>query len=172
MDLTKAELLNALSVLDAELAALGLHATLRVVGGAAIALKYDESRSTADVDSVFGNYRQVRTAIEKTAEKLNLPSDWVNSQVHDLGLPFAADLEPDILEIGANLTVELASAEFLLFSKVVSTRQADQDFDDAVVLARYLDLQTTQDIEQAVKRFGSVDGSVELFIEEIAEELS
>ena len=56
----------------------------------------------------------------------------MNSQVHDLGLPFSADHSPDLLVIGPNLTVEIASAEFLLFTKVVSTRQAEQDLDDAV----------------------------------------
>ncbi|PLA37950.1 hypothetical protein CYJ46_05325 [Corynebacterium coyleae] len=171
MDLTRDELLHALAELEKQLGNQGAKATLRVIGGAAIALRYDATRATADIDSVFGNYRQVRNAVEETAVKLGLPTDWVNSQVHDLGLPFSADHSPDLLVIGPNLTVEIASAEFLLFTKVVSTRQAEQDLDDAVVLAKHLGLRNAQDIEQVVKQFGSVDGPVELFVEDIAAEL-
>lgn len=171
MDLTRDELLHALAELEKQLGNQGTNATLRVIGGAAIALRYDATRATADIDSVFENYRQVRNAVEETAVKLGLPADWVNSQVHDLGLPFSADHSPDLLVIGPNLTVEIASAEFLLFTKVVSTRQAEQDLDDAVVLAKHLGLRNAQDIEQAVKQFGSVDGPVELFVEDIAAEL-
>lgn len=157
MDLTRDELLHALAELEKQLGNQGAKATLRVIGGAAIALRYDATRATADIDSVFGNYRQVRNAVEETAVKL--------------GLPFSADHSPDLLVIGPNLTVEIASAEFLLFTKVVSTRQAEQDLDDAVVLAKHLGLRNAQDIEQVVKQFGSVDGPVELFVEDIAAEL-
>lgn len=73
--------------------------------------------------------------------------------------------------IGPNLTLKVASAEFLLFTKLIATRQADQDFDDAPILARHLGLKTPAEIEQAVRQFGSIDGPVELLIEDIAEEL-
>jgi methylmalonyl-CoA mutase cobalamin-binding subunit len=47
------EILRALAALGADLAERGLVADLYVVGGAAIALAYDERRATRDIDAVF-----------------------------------------------------------------------------------------------------------------------
>lgn len=171
MELTKKQLTAALAELERELEAKQVFAVLRVIGGAAIALKYDATRVTADVDSIFDNYELVRDAVEATAARLGLPQDWVNSQIRDLGLPFDADESPDQIVIGPHLTLEIASAEFLLFTKVISSRQPDQDFDDAVILARHLGASSAQEIEGLVKKFGPIDGPVELFIEDIADEL-
>ena len=171
MDLTRAELLEALKALDFELRERGLAAELRVIGGAAIALMYDGTRTTADVDSEFDNYPEVRSAIEATARKVGLPLNWINSQIHDLALPFEKDLEPNDLVIGPNLTLRVASPEFLLYTKIISRRRAEQDFEDALLLAQKLNLHDAQDILRAVEHFGAIDGSLELYLEEIAEEL-
>ena len=105
------------------------------------------------------------------ADRRGLPRSWVNSQIHDLGLPLERDTRAERMVIGPNLTLTIASAEFPLFTKLIATRQADQDFEDAVILARYLGLSTPADIEQAVRQFGWIDGPVELLIEEVADEL-
>lgn len=171
MELNRDQLLQALGELDAELAGMGVNAVLHVIGGAAIALKYNGNRSTADIDSLFDQYEVVRRAIDVVADRRGLPRSWVNSQIHDLGLPLERDTRAERMVIGPNLTLTIPSAEFLLFTKLIATRQADQDFEDAVILARYLGLSTPADIEQAVRQFGWIDGPVELLIEEVADEL-
>lgn len=171
MDLTRSQLLSALEELDRQLGKRGTQTVLRVIGGAAIALLYDDTRMTADVDSVFENYAGVRSAVEEAATVLGLPHDWVNSQVSDLALPFDADERARVLPIGEYLTLRIASPEFLLYTKLVSTRRAEQDFEDAVMLAEKMGLRSSADIERAVSSFGAIDGALELYIEDIADEL-
>ena len=66
MELTKKQLTAALAELERELEVKQVFAALRVIGGAAIALKYDATRVTADVDSIFDNYELVRDAVSYT----------------------------------------------------------------------------------------------------------
>jgi hypothetical protein len=49
----RAEIIEALTALAAELERRGVSAEMYVVGGAAIALAFDERRSTRDIDAVF-----------------------------------------------------------------------------------------------------------------------
>ena len=51
--LGREQLTDLLAELSDELAAAGARAQLFVVGGAAMALAYDESRSTRDIDAAF-----------------------------------------------------------------------------------------------------------------------
>ena len=171
MDLTRKQLLVALEELDRQLGYSGVEAELRVVGGAAMALLYDEARTTADIDSVFDDYEVVRAAVEAAARELHLPPDWVNSQIHDLALPFERDHHARVLRIGENLTVRIASPQFLLYTKIIARRDAEQDFEDAVTLARHLNLVSAEQIEAEVSVFGQIDGPLELYVEEIAREL-
>lgn len=48
------------------------------VGGAAIALAYDERGATRDVDAVFVPKQEVYTAAARTAAGLGLPRGWLN----------------------------------------------------------------------------------------------
>lgn len=100
MDLNREQLWHALEVLDRQLANAGIATELRVVGGAAMSLMYDSARTTSDLDSVFDNYDDVRSAVEAAAVELNLPTNWVNSQISDLALPFEKDHEARELVVG------------------------------------------------------------------------
>lgn len=171
MELTRVDLVAALKALDRQLGERGTSAELRIVGGAAMALRYEKRRTTDDVDALFTNYPEVRAAIEATADELGLPHDWVNSQIHDLALPFEADSGAERLRIGEHLSLRLPSAEFLLFTKVTSTRRSNSDIRDALTLIRHLGLRDEQSIEKAISRFGRIDGATELFIEALAAEL-
>ncbi len=52
-----------------------------VVGGAAIALAFDERRATRDIDAVFEPKNVVYEAAEVVAEQLGLPGGWLNDAV-------------------------------------------------------------------------------------------
>lgn len=70
-----------LDELSAELAARGARADLFLVGGAAIAVAYDEARSTRDLDAVFLPTDVVRQAALAVAERRELAEDWLNDAV-------------------------------------------------------------------------------------------
>ncbi len=74
------EILAALTALGADLAERGLVADLYVVGGAAIALAYDERRATRDIDAVFAPKNEVYAAA-RVGAALDLPDGWLNDAV-------------------------------------------------------------------------------------------
>lgn len=129
--LDRANLLELLDALDAELGRRDVQAELFVVGGAAIALAYDARRSTSDVDAVFVPAAEVRLAARSVAEARELDPDWLNDGVKGF-LPGDDDDETVAYE-GANLTVAVASAPYLLAMKLLASR-ADRDVDDIVAL--------------------------------------
>jgi hypothetical protein len=64
--------------LSAELAARGARAELFLVGGAALAVAYDATRATRDLDAVFVPTDVVRQAARAVAEHRGLAEDWLN----------------------------------------------------------------------------------------------
>jgi len=71
--MNRSEILAALSALGARLLARGVNADLYLVGGAAMALAYDDRRSTRDIDAVFVPKLVVYEAAAQVAEERGLP---------------------------------------------------------------------------------------------------
>ena len=59
---------------------LGKHRIL-IVGGAAMALKYKDGRSTVDIDICFREQNNLYSCCQRVAKQFNLPDDWVNADV-------------------------------------------------------------------------------------------
>lgn len=70
------EIVAALTDLAAELQRRGTTAEMYVVGGAAIALAFDERRATRDIDAVFEPKSVVYEAAAAVAAERGLPSGW------------------------------------------------------------------------------------------------
>jgi hypothetical protein len=68
--------------LSAELAARGARAELFLVGGAALAVAYDATRSTRDLDAVFIPSEVVRQAATAVAEREGLAEEGLNDEGH------------------------------------------------------------------------------------------
>jgi Nucleotidyltransferase of unknown function (DUF6036) len=67
--------------LSQELAARGARAELFLVGGAALAVAYDATRATRDLDAVFVPSDVVRQAAIAVAGREGLADDWLNDAV-------------------------------------------------------------------------------------------
>ena len=52
-----------------------------VVGGAAMALKYHDGRSTVDIDICIREQKNLYACCQKVATKHGLPDDWINADV-------------------------------------------------------------------------------------------
>lgn len=85
------EIVAALTELGRTLARRGVTGELYVVGGAAMALAYDERHSTRDVDRVFEPKLVVYEAAREVARRLDLPVGWLNDAVKG----FLAGEDPD-----------------------------------------------------------------------------
>src|SRR5258707_12162202 len=77
----RGEIIAALTDLAAELQRRGVSADMYVVGGAAIALAFDERRATHDIDAVFEPKNVVYEAAAVVGEQRDLPAGGVNEAV-------------------------------------------------------------------------------------------
>jgi len=113
----------------------GVHAQLFVVGGAAMALAYDEGRLTRDVDAVLVPAPEVRKAAESIAEVHGLEPDWLNDAAKGF-LP-GSDENPTTVFASESLLVQIPSPEYLLAMKLHASRD-EADLDDAATLFNVL----------------------------------
>ena len=104
--------------LSAELAARGARAELFLVGGAALAVAYDATRATRDLDAVFIP-PQVRQAATAVAEHRGLAEDWLNDAVKG----FLPGPDPDAQRFYSSdsLIVDVASPRYL--TEIVDSMQ-------------------------------------------------
>lgn len=61
-------------------AGFGKHKIL-VVGGTAMVLKYQDGRSTVDIDICFRDQNNLYSCCQIVAKTYNLPDDWINADV-------------------------------------------------------------------------------------------
>ena len=76
----RADLERAFTALGKRLVRRGVVADLFVVGGAAMALAYDATRVTRDVDAIFVPHGVVLEEARAVANELGLPPWWLNEQ--------------------------------------------------------------------------------------------
>jgi len=105
----------------------GEHAQVFVVGGAAMALAYDEKRTTQDIDGAFEPATLVRQLAVEIGAKRGLVKDWLNDAVKGF-LP-GDDKNPSTVYESEWLLVQVASAQYLLAMKLFAARRGRDDFD-------------------------------------------
>ena len=76
----RADLERAFSALGERLVRRGVVADLFVIGGAAMAMAYDATRVTRDVDAMFVPHGVVVEESRAVADELGLPPWWLNEQ--------------------------------------------------------------------------------------------
>lgn len=133
---------SLLDALSAELEARGARAELFLVGGAALAVAYDTTRATRDLDAVFMPTDVVRQAAAAVAEREGLEPDWLNDAVKG----FLPGPDPDARRFYSSdsLIVDVASPRYLLAMKLFAAR-AEIDADDIVLLYRRLGFSTVDE---------------------------
>lgn len=160
------EIVDALTALANELEGRGVSAEMYVVGGAAIALAFDERRATRDIDAVFEPKTIVYDAAAAVADRLGLPGGWLNDAVKG----FLAGNDPaaaPVLDL-PGLRCLVASPETLLALKVLAHR-VGEDEDDLRLLAAELGLTGAEDVLAVAERtYGDrLDPAARFFVEQI-----
>jgi hypothetical protein len=164
----RGEIIDALTALADELTERGVSAEMYVVGGAAIALAFDERRSTRDIDAVFEPKAVVYEAAETVAQRRGLPAGWLNDAVKG----FLAGPDPaaaPVLDL-PGLRCLAASPQTPLALKVLAHR-VGEDEADLRLLAGELGLESAKDVlEVAERTFGDrLDPAARFFVEQIFE---
>jgi len=162
----RGEIIGALTALGDLLAERGIKGEMYVVGGAAIALAFDERRSTRDIDAVFEPKTAIYEAAETIAENRGLPIGWLNDAVKG----FLAGDDPHaapVLEV-PGLRVLAASPRMLLALKVLAHR-VGEDEQDVRLLARELSIDTADAVLAIAEEvFGDrLDPAARFFVEQI-----
>lgn len=110
-----------------ELETRNAYGNLYVIGGSALALAYDDTRTTHDVDArIDGDHGEVVRAIRAVSIRHGLPSTWINEQATPF-MPRQADHKATPVYQHPNLTVRAASLDHLIAMKLNSTRLGDLD---------------------------------------------
>lgn len=159
-------IIAALTDLAAELQRRGASAEMYVVGGAAIALAYDERRATRDIDAVFEPKAIVYEAAAAVGERRGLPAGWLNDAVKG----FLGGDDPaatPVLDL-PGLRCLAASPRTLLALKVLAHR-VGEDEADLRLLAAELDLERAEEVlAVAEETFGDrLDAAARFFVEEL-----
>lgn len=130
--LTRARIEEALAALADTLAADGHQAEITIVGGAALALAHDARPTTRDVDVLAGGTVELWAAATAVAQRLALPSDWLNGDVRRVYTNPAVSRAHTVLD-RPGLRVFVADVPQLLAMKLCAFRD-DLDVADARLL--------------------------------------
>ena len=134
--LSKDELIELLHELSERLERKKTRASIYIVGDAAMALAFDRSRTTHDIDGrIDTGHGALVEAVHEIAHRRGLPTSWLNDQATPK-MPMAPDRRARTLYASEYLTVSGASGEHILGMKLESGRAFDQK--DVITLARHL----------------------------------
>ena len=137
--LGRAELERAFTALGERLARRGVVADIFVVGGAAMALAYDATRVTRDVDARFVPHGIVLDEARQVAGDLGLPPWWLNEQATAY---ISGKDDPGKRRVfdHPGLRVMAASPEHVFAMKALAART--RDIDDLRLLAGMIGIET------------------------------
>ncbi len=122
-----------------------MRVNLYIVGGAAIAMQFDERRATRDIDSVvLEGHGPLMAEVVVMAREHGLPTTWLNDQA-TMYVSSTPDLGRQLVFDHPNLSVAAASAEHLLAMKLQAARGSDTQ--DIALLVRSLGLTTVAEVE-------------------------
>jgi hypothetical protein len=151
-NLTKADILRCLRLLNDELAVVAVHGEVYLVGGAVMCLVLDARPATRDVDAFFRPSTMIREAARRVAAKAGVPESWLNDAVKAYLSPRG---EFDrYLEL-SHLAVFVAQPTYLLAMKCAAMRLGEEfhDLDDVRYLLRHLNLTTVDEAMAIVTKY-------------------
>lgn len=153
MDLFNREDLEALiKEFATRLDGAGIHGSISIVGGAALALTYIPDRhATTDIDALFPKNPTVEAIISEIAEEKSLPPDWINQKVN-MFMPFEAIELWDFHSQVGNIKIQIGKADLLLAMKLKANRGL-RDNEDIESLLKICDLKSIAEVEEIYEKY-------------------
>jgi predicted nucleotidyltransferase len=148
--LGRAQIERAFTALGDRLVQRGVVADVFIVGGAAMALAYDATRVTRDVDSLFVPHGVVLEESRNVAEDLGLPAWWLNEQA---SVYISGKDDPDKRRVfdHPGLRVTAASPRHVFAMKALAART--RDIDDLRLLADIIGVDSAETALQICAEF-------------------
>ncbi|WP_448808800.1 DUF6036 family nucleotidyltransferase [Agromyces bauzanensis] len=127
---------SGLRQLVGKLRSTGARSGLRIVGGAALALRYFERESTVDIDAhPIGDAERVLAAGRAIAEENGWPDDWLNNKAAGFIPEYGPRVtEWETLYDDGDVVIQVASAEAMLAMKLRANRPGRDDADIAKLM--------------------------------------
>ena len=149
--LDRADLIRGINAVITRLRAAGQPAGIRIVGGAALALRYFDRRTTADVDAQLRPEEPILQAAVQVADENGWPHDWLNSNATMFIPAYGADPEWEVLYADEHIIVEVASARALLAMKLNASRPGRdvQDIANLLAICNVRDLEAAEEVMSA-----------------------
>jgi hypothetical protein len=132
--LTRDDIIRGLRDLVAEARNTGATGRIHLVGGAALALRYFERRTTSDVDASIAPERELLAASRTVAARNGWDPDWLNTNA-SMFVPFAKDPEWETLYEDERVVIRVASPQALLAMKLNAGRRGRDDDDIEALMA-------------------------------------
>lgn len=155
--LDRDDLIRGINADIAKLRAAGQPAGIRIVGGAALALRYFDRRTTADVDAHLQPEQPILKAAAEVANENGWPQDWLNSNATMFLPPYGADPGWEVLYANEDITVEVAWPRALLAMKLNASRPG-RDVQDIANLLAICDVRELSAAEELLNDFFPGDG--------------
>lgn len=144
------ELIEAmLARLSERLQERSIAADIYIVGGAAIALEYDDRRVTVDVDAFFKPKDAVLEESALVADEFKVSRDWLN----DNAKMFAPEGDdPGVVYRSGAVSITTASPDYLLAMKIAAGRKRDTE--DIATILEHTGIDPDDAIEKAHELYG------------------
>lgn len=120
--LDRDDLIRGINQVIEKLRAAGQPAGIRIVGGAALALRYFDRRTTTDIDAQLRPEAPILMIAIEVADENGWPHDWLNSNATQFIPAFGADPGWEVLYSSEGIVVEVASPRALLVMKLNASR--------------------------------------------------
>lgn len=109
---------------------------LRIIGGAALSLRYFDRESTVDIDArPIGDAEQVLAAGQAIAIENGWPDDWLNAKASGFIPRYGVEAEWHTIYDDATVVIQVASAEAMLVMKLRANRPGRDERDIAELMA-------------------------------------
>ncbi|MGJ8640678.1 MAG: DUF6036 family nucleotidyltransferase [Opitutaceae bacterium] len=154
----KATILQALQHLGELAQAEGIRLEISIYGGAAFLLAYNSREATKDIDALLYPKEIGERLVHQVRRDLDLPSDWLNSDVSQFLSPnIESKRRLSDIEEATGLIVHVPSAEYLLAMKALACRRPigtyRGDIDDLSFLINKMKIRSLDRIQEALDRF-------------------
>lgn len=150
--LNRTDMIDGLRELVAALHARGSTASIRILGGAAILLRYDEDRRvTPDIDASIVSNGDLEPIIHAIADARGWPRDWLNAKAATYA-PIAAEPLWEALWDDEQVSIWVASPGSLLAMKLRAARPG-RDTDDIATLLAILSINSVDEAERVFDHY-------------------
>lgn len=155
--LTRADLIDGLRELIAELRITGTPARIRIVGGAAIALTLNAERAaTVDIDGPLDPPEPILAAAHRLAVRNGWRQDWINDAAKVFLPTGYGDRSAEWITIhdDGQIHIQIAAPDTLLAMKLhAAQRRGNRDAPDLAVLLPHCSITTSDQAEQLYEAY-------------------